>query len=77
MSPRTIASEMNRKATHNLAGKLMVFFDIDLIIINLLSESLIQAIVFSVLAVLMQMCFWYGHLKNYESKNLHNSEPFS
>lgn len=65
--PWTIASEMNWKVTHRLAGKLMVIAGSVLIIISILSQSLIPAIVFSVLTVLIPAFYSYWYFKNYET----------
>jgi len=67
--PWTITSEMNWKASHRLTGKRMVVACIGLIIISMLSQSLVPAIVFSLLTVLIPVLYSYWYFKNYESKN--------
>lgn len=71
----SIASEMNQKATHHFAGKLMVVFGIDLIIIRLLNESLVPTMVFSVLTALIQRFYSYRHLKAISQKILTVANP--
>lgn len=75
--PWTIASEMNWKATHRLAGKLMVVAGSALIVISLLSQSMIPAIALSVVTVLVPVFYSYWYFKNRESENSHKGEPNS
>lgn len=67
--PWTIASEMNWKATHRLAGKLMVFAGIALIGISTLTDSLAPAIALVLVTVIVPIIYSYWYFRNNESNN--------
>lgn len=75
--PWTIASENNWKATHRLAGKLMVVSGMALVLISIPSQSLIPAVALSVLTVLVPVIYSYWYFKNHESEKSHKNEPYS
>lgn len=65
--PWTIASEANWKATHRMAGKLMVTIGVVLLAISPFSNSLLPAISLLVISVVIPVCYSYWYFTKQEN----------